>query len=245
MPLTWRENQETIMKAYDLSHPLYDGLKTHASHPRVIINDFVTHAFSAPRYLAPCKGFATKQLLVSDHAGTHVDAPMHFYPDGGGIDTEDLQKFFGPALLLDVSQKPLRRPVDLALVKETLQSDRLAIRSGDMVLIRAWPGEWGTQEFHDAAGLHIEAAEWLAGQGVKAVGIDLGNIEDNADMTRKVHLFLLDRGIAIYENLANLGKLPVKRFLFMGLPLALKGCTGSPVRAVALVEESSNTMGPN
>jgi arylformamidase len=229
------------MKAIDLSHPLYDGLKTHASHPRVIINDFVTHAFSAPRYISPCKGFATKQLLVSDHAGTHVDAPMHFYSDGGSIDTQDLQKFFGQALLLDVSHKPLRRPVDLPLVEEALQRDGLEVRSGDIVLIRAWPGEWGTHEFHDSAGLEIEAARWLAAQGVKAVGIDLGNIEDNADMTRRVHLFLLDEGIAIYENLANLGTLPVKRFLFMGFPLPLKGCTGSPVRAVALVEAPSQT----
>jgi arylformamidase len=231
------------MKAFDLSHKLYDGLKTHASHPRVIINDFVTHAFSAPRYILPCKGFATKQLLVSDHAGTHVDAPMHFYPDGAGIDTQDLQKFFGQALLLDVSQKPLRRPVDLALVKDTLLRDGLEIRSGDIVLIRAWHGEWGAHEFHDAAGLEIEAARWLAAQGVKAVGIDLGNIEDNADMSRRVHLFLLEKGIAIYENLANLGTLPIKRFLFVGFPLSLKGCTGSPVRAVALVEEPSQPVG--
>ena len=132
--------------------------------------------------------------------------------------------------------------MDFTLIKETLQRDGLKIRSGDMVLIRAWPGEWGTHEFHDAAGLEIEAARWLTAQGVKALGIDLGNIEDNADMSRRVHLFLLDKGIAIYENLANLGTLPVKRFLFVGSPLSLKDCTGSPVRAVALVEEPPHTM---
>ena len=231
------------MKAFDLSHKLYDGLKTHASHPRVIISDFVTHEFSAPRYISPCKGFATKQLLVSDHAGTHVDAPMHFYSEGGSIDTQDLQKFFGQAVLLDVSHKPLRRAVDLPMVEETLQRDGLEILSGDIVLIHAWPGDWGTHEFHDAAGLEIAAAHSLTAQGVKAVGIDLGNIEDNADMSRKVHLLLLDKGIAIYENLANLGTLPVKRFFFIGFPLPLTGCTGSPVRAVALVEERPHTMG--
>jgi arylformamidase len=231
------------MKAFDLSYTLYDGLKTHSSHPRVIINDFVTHDFSAPRYIPPCKGFATKQLLVSDHAGTHVDAPMHFYPDGGSIDIQDLQTFFGEAVLLDVSHKELRRPVDLPLVKEAIQRDGLEIRSGHIVLIRAWPGEWGTHEFHQSAGLEIQAARWLAAQGVKALGIDLGNIEDNADMSRKVHLFLLEKGIAIYENLANLGALPVKRFLFIGFPLPLKGCTGSPVRAVALVDDAPDANG--
>ena len=72
----------------------------------------------------------------------------------------------------------------------------------------------------------------------RAVGIDLGNIEDSADMTRCVHMFLLEEKVPIYENLANLNALPAKRFLFAGFPLFLKGCTGSPVRAVALIDEN-------
>jgi kynurenine formamidase len=42
--------------------------------------------------------------------------------------------------------------------------------------------------------------------------------------------------LLLYENLANLGALPVQRFLFAGFPLLLEGCTGSPVRAVALID---------
>jgi arylformamidase len=224
------------MEIIDLSHRLCDGLKTHASHPRVIINDFVTHAFSEPRYTPPCKGFATKQLLLSDHAGTHVDAPCHFYPGGETIETQGLDKYYGAALLLDVSDKKPRQPVDGDLVRSTLARDGLAVHQGDIVLIRAWNGEWGTEAFHGAAGLEIGAAQWLSEQGMKAVGIDLGNIEDNQDMTRKVHLFLLGQKIPVYENLANLERLRVKRFLFAGFPLSLEGATGSPVRAVALVE---------
>ena len=225
------------MKPIDLSHKIYDGLTTHPSHPRIVINDFVTHGFTAPRYKPPCKGFATKQLLVSDHAGTHVDAPTHFHRDSGGIDQQSLDLFFGEAILLDVSGKELRRPVDLELVKQTLERDGLEIRRGDIVLIRAWSGQWDDPDFHHVNGLAIDAARWLRDQGMKAVGIDLGNIEDNADMTRCVHMFLLEEKAPIYENLANLGALPVKRFLFVGFPLFLKGCTGSPVRAVALINE--------
>lgn len=224
------------MKIYDLSHPLYDGLVTHPSHPRVIINNFVTHEFSAPRYKPPCRGFATKQVLVSDHAGTHVDAPLHFYPEGQSIDRQPLDRYYGPAVLIDAADKQLRQPVDAAMVEQALQKDGLEIAPGDIVLVRAWKGDWKDPDFHHAAGIDIKAARWLHRAGVKAVGIDLGNIEDNADMSRQVHLFLLEQGVAIYENLANLEKLPAKRFVFAGFPLPLQGCTGSPVRAVALVE---------
>jgi arylformamidase len=225
------------MKAIDLSHRVHDGLTTHPSHPRIVISDFVVHAFTAPRYKAPCKGFATKQLLISDHAGTHVDAPTHFHADSTSIDQQDLEKFFGDAILLDVSSKELRRPVDLELVKETLSRDNLDIRQGDIVLIRAWVGDWMDHDFHQANGLDVDAARWLRERGMKAVGIDLGNIEDNADMTRQVHVYLLDEKVPIYENLANLGSIPVKRFMFVGFPLFLKDATGSPVRAVALLDE--------
>ena len=148
----------------------------------------------------------------------------------------------GEAVLLDVSDKEIRQPVDLTLVQQTLQRDRLDVRQGDIVLIRAWSGGWEEHDFHRANGLTVDAAQWLRERGMKAVGIDLGNIEDNADMTRRVHVYLLQEKVPIYENLANLGALPAKRFIFVGLPLNLKDCTGSPVRAVALIDEEQETV---
>ena len=53
-----------------------------------------------------------------------------------------------------------------------------------------------------------------------------------------IHMFLLEEKVSIYENLTNLDALPVKRFLFADFPLFLIGCTGSPVRAVALIDEN-------
>lgn len=226
------------MKIIDLSHRLYDGLTTHPSHPRIVISNFLVHEFTAPLYKEPCKGFATKQLLISDHAGTHVDAPTHFHADSESIDHQPLEKFFGKAVLLDVSDKEVRQPVDINLVQRTLERDRLEIHQGDIVLIRAWRGHWDDQEFLRVCGLSIDAALWLRGAGMKAVGIDLANIEDNSDMTRRVHVYLLQEKVPIFENIANLGSLPCKRFLFAGFPLHLKDCTGSPIRAVALVDET-------
>ncbi len=230
------------MRIIDLSQKLYDGLATHPSHPRIVINNFVTHEFTAPRYKPPCKGFATKQLLISDHAGTHVDAPTHFHADSESIDQQPLERYFGEAILLDVSHKEIQQPVDINLVRQTLERDRLDVRRGDIVLIRAWSGGWEDHDYHRVSGLTVEAAQWLRERGMKAVGIDLGNIEDNADMTRRVHVYLLQEKVPIYENLANLGALPAKRFVFVGFPLSLKDCTGSPVRAVALIGDEQETV---
>lgn len=49
---------------------------------------------------------------------------------------------------------------------------------------------------------------------------------------------LLQEGILSFENLANLDQLPAAQTVqFIGLPLKLQAGDGSPVRAIALVEE--------
>ncbi len=49
------------------------------------------------------------------------------------------------------------------------------------------------------------------------------------------HRTLLPRGICILENLTNLDQIPAPRCPLIALPLKLKGCSGSPVRAIAIV----------
>jgi kynurenine formamidase len=49
---------------------------------------------------------------------------------------------------------------------------------------------------------------------------------------------MMDYGLAHYENMVNLHQLIGRgRFRFIGLPLKIRGGTGSPVRAVAIFED--------
>ena len=50
-------------------------------------------------------------------------------------------------------------------------------------------------------------------------------------------MMLLGQGVLLAENLANLDQLPQDRpFLFIALPLRIQGGTGSPVRAIAVLD---------
>jgi arylformamidase len=42
--------------------------------------------------------------------------------------------------------------------------------------------------------------------------------------------------VPIIENLVNLDQIGQARFTFIGLPLRIKGNTGSPIRAVAVLD---------
>ncbi len=44
-------------------------------------------------------------------------------------------------------------------------------------------------------------------------------------------------GITHFENLANLDQVVGKRFTYIGFPLRIREGTGSPVRAVAVLED--------
>lgn len=222
------------MQIIDLSLLVRDGLQSYSSHPPIRIKPHNTFEETAPRYTPPCQGFSSKMISISDHGGTHVDAPLHFVPGGASITEQPLERHIGPGVLLDVSSKPTSQPVTAAMLEEAERGAGLRVAQGDIVLIRCWPGQWGEAGFFDAAALAEDAADWLLARKVRAVGLDLANVDNGWDMARPVHMKLLPAGIPIYENLCNLDKLP-SRFVFIGLPLRLEGATASPVRAVALV----------
>jgi kynurenine formamidase len=223
------------LKIVDLTLPLPPGLKTNPTHPETIITDHVTHWFTAPRYQSPCKGYASKLLLICDHIGTHLDAPLHFIPEGKSMDAVPLENTLGEAIFLDLSDKPADQPVTVEIMEKKLAAKGEQIKPGDIVLLRTWPGKWGDAIFK-AAGISWPAAKWLCARKIKSVGLDLPNADTGGDMQRPCHMELLGNEIGIIENLVNLDKLTKTRFFFIGLPLHFIGLTASPIRAIAVEE---------
>ena len=100
---------------------------------------------------------------------------------------------------------------------------------------RRWTtGPEGRRFLEDWPGLSGEAAEYLVGKGVSLVGCDTLAIDATVSTENPAHYALLGNEVYIVENLKNLDRLP-PFCLFLALPLKIKGGSGSPVRAVALV----------
>lgn len=223
------------MRMVDLTVELSDGFRSFPTHPKMTIMNAVTHAFSAPRYEAPCMGYASMLMILPDHMGTHVDAPFHFDPKGKTIESLPIGTFVGEAVLLDLSEKPLEMEITDHMLEDYCKKKDISINEDDIVLIRCWHGKWGEEGFHKVRGLHITGARWLVSKGVKLIGTDMSILETHSDnMARPVHMLLLvENEIPIIENLANLDALHTNRFRFSGFPLNIKGLSGSPIRAIA------------
>jgi len=85
-------------------------------------------------------------------------------------------------------------------------------------------------------GLDESGSNWLVEKGIKTFGVDSPSPDNPISRTYPCHMMCRAQGITHYENLANLDQVAGKRFIFIGFPLRIIGGTGSPVRAVAVLE---------
>ncbi|MEK7691029.1 MAG: cyclase family protein, partial [Bdellovibrionota bacterium] len=110
-----------------------------------------------------------------------------------------------------------------ALNTEILSAPRVLIRTGSF----PDPEKWNS----DFWSLSPELVDFLAGQGVRLVGIDTPSIDPEADSELLSHAAVYRHGLAVLEGLV-LTKVPDGIYELIALPLRLEGCEASPVRAV-------------
>ena len=168
-------------------------------------------------------------------------------------DATEIPPIWRRGVLYDV---PGHRGVDSLPAGEPVAADELlaieaggvAAGPGDVALVRTgylahWPDP-DALAAHRGAGPDLSAAELLAERNVLAVGSDTETFEVQPAPDRgtpanpqPVHaLLLIERGIYILESLdlEGLARAGVREFLFVALPLAIRGATGSMVDPVAV-----------
>jgi kynurenine formamidase len=218
----------------DLSHTLEENIPAYPTHAR-----FGKTLYESYEYGDVARHYG---LTMSEHTGTHMDAPLHFIREGQahyGTDEIPLDRLAGRAATIDATELGVD---DLLAVEhvEGWEEEHGSIEAGDRVLIRyGWDLRWktgplGRRFLEDWPGLSGEAAEYLVGKGVSLVGCDTLAIDATVSESNPAHYALLGNEVYIVENLKNLDLLP-PFCVFLALPLKIKGGSGSPVRAVALV----------
>ena len=217
-----------MTRLVDLTHPLVDAQSGYPSDPELRIRPYHTLASA---------GYNVAEIRASTHQGTHLDAPYHFFDDGATVERIPLDRFCGEAVLVDLAPGGTLAP-RAEIGVEMLEAHGEAFAPGARVLCRTgWDRRWGKAGFFaDHPSLSNGAARWIASRRIALLGLDTPS--PSADEL-EVHRILLGAGaeIVIVESLANLDQLP-PRFTFIGFPLPLAGCDGSPIRAVARISLS-------
>lgn len=144
------------------------------------------------------------------HNGTHMDAPLHFLPNGSDITEMDLDAFIGPCVVVEVNEEFITG----AFVEEYFprNAKRILIKSGGK------------------ATLHESAASELSHMGYILVGTDGMTVEPEGSDGRTHRMFMVDN-VALLENL-DLENVKSGQYFLFAPPVKISGAEASPVRAI-------------
>ena len=252
------------MKMFDLSIPTEDS----PSEPFPVTVEHQDHQASAAAVagffeanlndLPEGNGWANDTVTLIAHAGTHVDAPWHYYPTCGGtrartIDELPLEWFYGDGVVLDMRHKPHGGLITTEDVQVALAKLEYQLKAGDIVLIQTDADKiWGQAEYFEAgAGMSAAATRWLIKQGIRVMGIDTWGWDQPFWAMKKrfketgdpaviweAHRVGMDLEYCQIEKLANLDKLPRPTgFKVSCFPVKLTGGSAGWARVVAMFED--------
>jgi kynurenine formamidase len=192
-------------------------------------------------------------FTMSEHTGTHFDAPVHWITGkdlaDNSVDTVPPADFIAPAVVIDVSREAAANPDFLLSVSdiEAWESDHGRIPPRHWVLMRT---DWSKRSVADyvnrrddgahTPGPSVEAVRFLVeerdahGFGVETIGTDAGQAH-LLDPPYPAHTLFHGAGRYGLQCLENLDQLPATGALIFAAPLKIKGGSGSPLRVLALV----------
>jgi kynurenine formamidase len=170
-------------------------------------------------------------------------------------DASRLPPFFTRGVLIDAARHrgvaclPAGSPIDAAEMDAICSAQGVRVQRWDVVMIRTgymslWPDE-ERMRAHKTPGPDASAAQWLLDRGVVATGTDTETYEVQpapdpgaAGNPQPVHTrLLIESGVYLLESLdlEEISRDEVYEFLFVALPLKIRGATGSMVDPVAVI----------
>lgn len=163
-------------------------------------------------------------ISLSPHTGTHADAYFHYERDGAHPATMPLDAYLGRARVVTVTRRDGALTPDNFAHVDMTGAERLLIHSHvsdgpDAV----WPDEFPY--------LSVELIEWLAGLGMRLIGLDSPSVDAFTSTDLPCHHALARLGLVNLE-LVQLRGVPDGDYELIALPLKLDETCGSPVRAV-------------
>lgn len=194
-------------------------------------------------------------FTVSEHTGTHFDAPIHWISgrdlDNNAVDTAPPADFVAGAVVIDISQQSSADPDYLLTVAdiEAWEAVHGRIPPRSWIMLRT---DWSKRSVDDytnrrddgahTPGPSAEAVKFLIderdahGMGVETIGTDAGQAH-LLEPAYPAHTLFHAAGRYGLQCMENLDQLPPTGSVIVAAPLKIKGGSGSPLRVLALVAD--------
>jgi kynurenine formamidase len=231
--------QRGFTKVIDLTHTLSPAFPTFFGVPGIEIER---------RYTLKKDGANVNWWHVLEHAGTHMDAPIHYAESGAAVEAIPAEQLVVPLAVVDVSAQAARN-ADYALSRGDLmewEERHGPLPDGCCVAMHSgwaryandaakYAGKDAAGAFH-FPGIHRDSAEWLIQERrVIGLAVDTLSLDPGPSKDFRTHAIWLPTGRWGVENIANLEQVPpTGATLIAGVP-KVQGATGAPARILALI----------
>ncbi len=166
--------------------------------------------------------YTSSTISATCHLGSHVDAPSHYSLRGESIHDRSLEYFLGKCQVMHVDVPKMSR----------IHPSHLKSVHAPRILFATETFDYTKSKFQtDFAALDPQLLEHLAGLGVITVGIDTPSVDLFASNTLDAHQMANRFNITLLEGIV-LKDVPDGIYELIALPLKLKDCDASPVRAI-------------
>jgi kynurenine formamidase len=221
---------------------------THTIHPNIPIwpGDPPTEITTVSQI--ETSGYFLRKFSMSEHSGTHMNAPKSFDSAGASIDSYPPQSLVVPAIAIDIRNRSLANPDYTLTIDDILtwEQQYQAIAPGSIIILyTGWQERWHDDRaffnrddhgichfpgFGKAATQFLLEKRLIAGVGTDTHGVDPGQ-----DETFTINKLVLEKQLIVLENLTNLHELPAVGIVLVIGILRLVGGSGSPVSVLAFV----------
>ena len=202
--------------------------------------------------------YFTQILVISEHNGSHVDAPIHIHKEMDSIEKFPCGYLIGPYKKYDLTgfNPKAGKNITLAQVKEVEVRDNISPRTGDIILL-----QFGWDKYYlpdtkvlfekdwyaaNVPGITEEVMRYFAGARIRAIGSDAAST-DAAYVESKItsmpgrEKYFLPNNILSMSGFVDMGEAPAAG-LFMAIPLKIKNGSGSPIRPILIDTKKSDVV---
>lgn len=188
------------------------------------------------------------KMRLSEHSGTHIDAPVHFSKGRPTVDELLPENLIGHAIVINITEQALKNPDYEVSVDDftNWEKEHGAIPKGTIVFLLTGRGKyWGnvmkymglvgniSGDYH-FPGIGKDAAQWIVDSGkIKGVGLDVRSLDRGQSKDFFAHRILLGNELFGLENVKNIEKLPTRGAIVYVSPMKIKNGSGGPTRIFA------------
>ncbi|WAJ26772.1 cyclase family protein [Antarcticirhabdus aurantiaca] len=234
-PAATREVRGTALA--DLTHTLDPEFPTFSGQQQFFMDQ---------RYRVEKDGYNLFDLRIDEHTGTHMDAPLHFSPDGLSVDQLPVADLMAPLAIVDIRAKAAES-ADAQVTPDDIKAWVSA--NGELpercvvAMNSGWAAHVGTPKFRNAdasgtmhfPGFHPDVAAMLLEGSAVGIAVDSLSLDFGISADFATHMAWLSAGRWGLECCAGLDALPASgATIILGAPKH-RGGTGGPARVFALV----------